>query len=142
MALSAQLSRLCLRIADEMNERVRSNHPGLARAWVSFGVRKNHVVIQSAYNVLHVTRLRKGHFRVRFNEPLPHAHYCWQAVARSPRHSVHGRGWFGVLFPVFHQPPILMVNVTFKSVDTLDLVCAMLKGRYSDSTEINLIVYA
>lgn len=142
MALTAQLSRLCLRIADELNERVRPDHPGLARAWVSFGMRKNHVSLRSSYNVLQVTRLRKGHFRVRFNAPLPHAHYCWQAVARSPRHSAHERGWFSLFFPVFQPPPMLVVNVTFKSVETLELVCTTLKGRYADSTDINLVVYA
>lgn len=142
MALTAQLSRLCLRIADEINDRVRSNHPGLARAWVSFGVQKNHVSIRSAHNVLHVVRLRKGHFRVRFSEPMPHTHYCWQAVARSPRNFAHRRGWIAFLFPAFQNPPILVVNVTFKSVDTLDLVCATLKGRYSDCTDINLVIYA
>lgn len=141
MALTAQLSRLCLRIADEINERVRSNHPGLARAWVSFGVQKNHVRLRSAHNVLQVVRLRKGHFRVRFSEPMSHAHYCWQAVARSPSGSAHGRGWLGLLFPVF-QPPILVVSATFKSADALDLVCTTLKGRYADSTDINLVVYA
>lgn len=142
MALTSQLSRLCTRIADEFNDRVRSNHPALARAWVSFGVHNNHVSIQSAHNVLKVVRLTEGHFRVRFSEPMPHTHYCWQAMARSPRASTYKRGWFGWLFPVFQPPPILILNVTFKTADTLDLVCTTLKGRFSDSTDIQLVVYA
>ena len=142
MALTEQLSRLCLRIADEMNERVRSHHPGLARAWVSFGVQRNHLSIRSSYNVLRVVRLHKGHFRVHFSEPMPHTHCCWHAGALSPRPTAQCQRWLTFFCPVLHRPTILVVTATLKSPHTVDVICTTYKGRYSDSPDIHLVVYA
>ena len=141
MALTPQLSRLCTRMADELNTRAQWDAPGLARAWASFGVEKKQIEIHCAHNVQRVVRLRKGHLRVFFSAPLPHPHYCWYAVAHSPRKAAPRHGWFG-WFPVFQSPSILVVTATNQTTDTIDLMCTTLKGPASACHDINLVVYA
>ena len=83
MSLASQISALATRLAAEIKVLVRPEHPGIARAWVTFGYVGGTIQISAAYNVSGVTRLATGRYRITFAVPFSNANYCWLAFARS-----------------------------------------------------------
>ncbi len=127
MSLVAQLSALATRIGTEIKGLIRSDHPGLARAWVNFGFETGAMRLRAAHNVESVTRLGTGRYRINFASPFADSAYCWVATARSASTST------------------LRVAATRasdgKTPTSLELVCSSSSGSLADSTEINLVVY-
>ena len=83
MSLSDRIASLAARIGIEVKTKIDASHPGLARAWVSFGYVDGQMVMHGARNVVSVERLATGRYRVHFTQPMPDADYCWVALARS-----------------------------------------------------------
>lgn len=131
MTLAQHIAALATRIGQELKARVTPEHPGLARAWVSFGWRQHktgdHIVIHAGHNVKKVMRLAPGKYRVVFADPMPDEHYCWLAFARNSDKTM--------------KMAAARVNCDDKTVDDVELVCATPSGTLADSTEINLVVY-
>lgn len=127
MSLVAQLSALATRIGSEIKGLIRPDHPGLARAWASFGFETGAMRLRAAHNVDSVTRLSAGRYRVNFATPFADSAYCWVATARSASTSTlraaAARASDG------------------KTPASLELVCTSSSGSLADSTEINLVVY-
>ena len=76
-----------------------------------------------------MTRTGTGRYRIAFATPMPDADYCWTALARS---SVE-RG----------QQRLAIVRATEdeKTNRYVDVSCATAASTYSDSAEINVVVY-
>ena len=87
MSLSSAIAALASRIGIEVKSKIDADHPGVARAWVSFGYVNGEVVIAAAYNVASVVRTAVGRYRIHFAVVLPDASYCWTAIARSSTNS-------------------------------------------------------
>ena len=81
MSLATRITALASRIGLEVKTKIDASHPGVAKAWVSFGYVSNQVVIRAAHNVVSVTRLGTGRYRVSFANAMTDANYCWVAVA-------------------------------------------------------------
>ena len=127
MSLAQQIADLAARIGQELKDRVTTEHPGLARAWVCFGWVEDHLVIHAQHNVKKVMRLAPGKYRVVFEEALPDAHYCWQAFARHRDASM--------------TLAVARGNCDDKTADDVEFVCATPSGMLADSSEINVVVY-
>jgi hypothetical protein len=128
MSLSAQLAALASRIGAEINRLVRPDHPGLARAWVSFGWNGSDVVVAASYRVAAVQRLAEGRYRVEFAAPFPDAGYCWTASGRSA-------GATGAIRFV------VVRSIDAKTDAHLDLVISTSNNNLADATEVNLVVF-
>ncbi|MGB4913915.1 MAG: hypothetical protein WBO95_17660 [Candidatus Dechloromonas phosphoritropha] len=87
MSLASQISALANRVATEIKALVRPDHPGIARAWVTFGYTGSTIQIRASHNVLGITRLAAGRYRITFATPFADANYCWLAFARSSSNS-------------------------------------------------------
>ena len=83
MSLSDRIASLAARIGIEVKTKIDASHPGLARAWVSFGYVNGQMVMHGARNVVSVERLATGRYRVHFTQPMPDTNYAWIALARS-----------------------------------------------------------
>lgn len=129
MSLAAQLASLATRIGQEIKGLVRPSHPGLARAWVNFGYAGSAMRLGPAYNVLSVTRLAAGQYRVRFAAPFSDTNYCWLATARSDS------GALTIRYAAARG------TTDGKTTDTLDLACTNGSGLLADTSEINLVVF-
>jgi len=130
MSLSQRIAALVQRIGLELRSKANATHPGLARAWVCFGWTGTAMVLRSAHNVSGVTRLAVGRYRIHFTAPMPDANYCWSALARSSTDS--GTMRLAIVRALADQKTALHV----------DLCCATAaSATFSDSTEINLVVY-
>ncbi len=127
LTLAQHIADLATRIGLELKARVTPAHPGLARAWVSFGWVDGHMVIHAGHNVRKVLRLAPGKYRVVFDESLPDAHYCWLAFARNGDKSM--------------KMAAARVSCDDKTTDDVELVCATPSGTLADSGEINVVVY-
>ncbi|MDP2430571.1 MAG: hypothetical protein Q8O33_00910 [Pseudomonadota bacterium] len=129
--LAQHIAALATRIGQELKARVTPEHPGLARAWVSFGWEKSHatehVVIHAGHNVKKVLRIAPGKYRVVFEVPMPDAHYCWLAFARNSGKTM--------------KMAAARVNCDDKTTDDVELVCTTPSGTLADSSEINVVVY-
>lgn len=129
MSVTERLEALAYRIGCEVRERAYETHPGLTRAWVSFGCVGARVVVRTGHNVDKVIRLGAGRYRVFFTSALPHSHYCWSAQARSTAK--------GCLRRRFITP-----DATDQKTSTiLDLRCTTVWGTCADAPEINLVVW-
>ena len=87
MSLVSAIAALASRIGFEVKTKIDASHPGVARAWVSFGYVGGQVVIASSYNVASVVRTAVGRYRVHFAVTLPDANYSWTALARCSSNS-------------------------------------------------------
>jgi len=122
------MSMLASRIGAEIKGLIRPEHPGLARAWVSFGYVGSSIDQFSSHNVAGVTRLAKGRYRIDFATAFADANYCWVASARSSSTST-------IRFAA------VRTTADAKTADYLELVCTSSSGWLADTTELNLVVY-
>lgn len=129
MSLASAIAALANRIGFEVKAKIDANHPGVARAWVSFGYVGGQVEIASAYNVASVVRTAVGRYRVHFAVTLPDANYCWTALARSGTNSGTQR------------VAIVRSTSDLKTEQFVDIACGTSQASFDDSTEINLVVY-
>lgn len=129
MNLAQRIGALASRIGLELKSRIDARHPGVARAWVCFGYNGNQVVMRAAHNVASVTRTAAGRYRVTFATAMPDANYCWTALARSSSNS--GAQRLAIVRSISDQ----------KTAEYVDLSCATSSSSFSDSTEINLVVF-
>lgn len=133
MNLVQHITELAQRLALELKTRITADHPGVAKAWVSFGVSGSGnsaaVVVRAGFNVQSVTRISTGRYRVTFASPMPDAHYCWQAFARNA----------GNQSSMKHAGA--RATAEAKAVQFVDVICTTSKGTLSDTTELNLTVW-
>lgn len=129
MTLVAAIAALASRVGLELKGKVNPTHPGLARAWVSFGYVGTQMVVYAAFNVASVTRTGIGRYRIRFGTPMPDSNYCWTALARSSTNT-------GTL-----RVAIVRATSDLKAPDYVDVACATAAFSFTDSTEVNLAVY-
>lgn len=129
MSLSSAIAALASRIGIEVKSKIDADHPGVARAWVSFGYVNGEVVIAAAYNVASVVRTAVGRYRIHFAVVLPDASYCWTALVRSSTNSGTQRA------------AIVRSTSDLKTVQFVDISCATAQASFDDSSEINLVVY-
>ena len=133
MSLAQAIADLAVRIGRELKVRVTPEHPGVARAWVSFGwdpsKTHGHVVIHAAHNVEEVMRLSPGRYRVIFANPMPDAHYCWLATARNSGNSKNMK---------LATARAMAEDKTYRD---LELAVTTVAGNLADSSEINVVVY-
>jgi hypothetical protein len=129
MSLVQRLEALATRLGLEVKRKIGADHPGVARAWVCFGIVDAQVILRSAHNVAAVIRLGKGRYRVHFDTPLPDADYAWTAWARSNTDSGQQRN------------ALVRASADLKTPEFVDVVCATSQTSFGDSAEINLVVY-
>jgi hypothetical protein len=129
MSLSDRIASLAARIGIEVKSKIDGSHPGLARAWVSFGYVTGQMVMHSTRNVVSVERLATGRYRVHFTQPMPDTSYAWIALARSSTDNGTQR------------IAIARASADEKTVNHVDVACATMATSFADSTEINLVVY-
>lgn len=128
MSLSGQLAALAARIGGEIKDLIRPDHPGLARAWVSFGWDGSEIVIAASHRVAAVQRLAGGRYRVEFSAPFSDTGYCWTASGRSA--GANGAIRF-----------IVARSVDAKTATHLDLACSTSNNSLADASEVNLVVF-
>lgn len=129
MSLASQLALLATRIGAEIKGLIRPDHPGLARAWVNFGVVGGAIQINASHNVAGVTRLAAGRYRVTFATPFADANYCWLAFARSNTNSSTQR------------MALARATTDAKTTAYVEVICATAAGSLADTTEFGLMVY-
>jgi hypothetical protein len=129
MSLVGNIADLALAIGRELKSRITADHPGVAKAWVCFGYVGNAIVIRASFNVLSVTRLAPGKYRVNFVRPMPDAGYCWSAFARNA-------GKQSAL-----KFASARVTAETKTTTYVEVICATQAGTPSDTTELNLMVF-
>lgn len=129
MSLAERLAALARRVGLELKGKIGATHPGLARAWVCFGFVGAQVVVRAQHNVASVVRTGVGRYRVNFATPMPDAHYCWTALARSSTDS-------GTL-----RLAVVRASADLKRAEFVDISCATTATAFADSTEINLAIY-
>ena len=129
MSLSAKISALAIRLAREIKTLVGPEHPGLARAWVTFGYVGGVLQIAASHNVAGVTRQATGRYRITFATPFADTHYCWIAFARSTVNSGTAR--------------MAMARQTSdaKTARYLEVACATGSTSFADTSEMNVVVY-
>lgn len=128
MSLSGQLAALAARIGGEIKDLIRPDHPGLARAWVSFGWTGTEIVIAASYRVAAVQRLAAGRYRIEFTPAFADANYCWTASGRSA-------GATGAIRFVVAR------SIDAKTPAYLDLIVSTSNNSLADASEVNLVVY-
>ena len=128
MSLTSQISALASRVATEIKALVRPDHPGLARAWVSFGYIGGTIQISAAYNVSGVTRLSTGRYRISFATPLANAQYCWVAFSRAINDSNVYRA-------------LVRPGSDAKTAAYVEVAHARDNQTLADTTEMNVVVY-
>ncbi len=129
MSLTAQVTALANRLATEIKALIRPDHPGLARAWVSFGYDGSALVVGASHNVSGVTRLATGRYRISFTTPFADASYCWLAFARSSSNTGTAR------------TALLRATTDVKTTAYVEVICATGNTSLADTTEMNLVVY-
>ena len=129
MSLVSQMAALASRVAAEIKTLVRPEHPGVARAWVTFGYSGSVIQISASHNVATVTRLAAGRYRITFLQPFADANYCWLAFARSTANSGSAR------------TALARSTSDAKTAAYVDVVCATGNTSLADTTEMNLVVY-
>jgi len=133
MNLVQHIAELAQRLAFELKTRITADHPGVAKAWVCFGVSGSGsqatVIVRAGFNVQSVTRTSTGRFRVTFNSPMLDDNYCWQAFARNA-------GSQSAL-----KFAAARVLTEAKTTQFVEVICATSSGTLSDTTEINLTVW-
>lgn len=69
MSLSQAIADLAVRVGQEVSARIRTDHPGLARAWGSFRRTGGQVECLAAHNAA-LVRVSRGRYRIDFTLPL------------------------------------------------------------------------
>jgi hypothetical protein len=128
MSLASQLAALANRVATEIKVLVRPEHPGIARAWVTFGYIGGAIQIGASHNVSGVTRLAAGRYRITFAVPLSDANYCWLAFSRTTNDSNVYRA-------------MVRPSSDAKTSAYVEVVSGRDNQTLSDTTEMNLVVY-
>ena len=129
MSLASRISALASRVGLEVKTKIDATHPGLARAWVCFGYVGNQIVVRSSHNVVSVTRLGTGRYRVTFANAMADANYCWIAsVVKNP--TILG----------LQRVALVRASGDTKTAQQLDVSCASSTAA-TDADEINLTVY-
>ena len=128
MSLASQLAALANRVATEIKVLVRPEHPGIARAWVTFGYIVGAIQIGASHNVSGVTRLAAGRYRITFAVPLSDANYCWLAFSRTTNDSNVYRA-------------MVRPSSDAKTSAYVEVVSGRDNQTLSDTTEMNLVVY-
>jgi hypothetical protein len=128
MSLASQLAALANRVATEIKALVRPEHPGIARAWVTFGYIGGAIQIGASHNVSGVTRLAAGRYRITFAVPLSDANYCWLAFSRTTNDSNVYRA-------------MVRPSSDAKTSAYVEVVSGRDNQTLSDTTEMNLVVY-
>lgn len=128
MSLAAQLTALASRIGAEIKGLIRPGHPGLAKAWVTFGYVNGAMRINASFNVADVTRLAAGRYRISFATPFADANYCWTAFARSNTNSSTQR------------MALARATADLKTASFIEVICATAAGSLADTAELNLVV--
>lgn len=129
MSLASRIAALAARIGIEVKTKIDDSHPGLARAWASFGYVGGRMLLHSARNVASVERLATGRYRVHFTQPMSDADYCWIALARSSTDNGTQR------------IAIARASADQKTANYVDVACTTMATSFADSAEINLVVY-
>ena len=128
MSLSQRIADLAAAIGAQIKVRIKADHTGLARAWVSFGYASNRITIRSSFNVRSVTREATGKYRVTFASAISDADYCWSAFARNT-------GSQSTL-----KFASARVNAEAKTADYVEVIRSSQSGSLSHPTEMNLTV--
>lgn len=129
MSLTAKVSALAIRLACEIKTLVRPEHPGLARAWVTFGYVGGAIQIAASHNVARVTRQAAGRYRISFATPFADASYCWIAFARSTVNSGTAR------------MALARQTSEAKTARFVEVACATGSSSFADTSEMNVVVY-
>ncbi len=129
MSLASQIAALANRVATEIKSLVRPEHPGIARAWVTFGYSGGTIQVRASHNVSGVTRLATGRYRITFAVPFADANYCWLAFARSSVNTGTAR------------TALARSTSDAKTAAYVDVACATGSTSFADTTEMNLVVY-
>lgn len=132
MSLQTRLLALSLSVAGQLRTRISASHPGVAKAWVCFGVSNSQVQVKRSFQIASVTRTTKGRYRISFAPALPTTDYCWHAQVRD------GLDRYG-----YAQQLQVTARITqdSKTTQVLDISCVAIDGSLQDATEINLVVY-
>ena len=129
MSLATRISALTIRLAREIRTLVRPGHPGLARAWVTFGYDGSAIRIAASYNVASITRQATGRYRITFATPFSDTHYCWIAFARSSVNSGTAR------------MALARQTSDAKTARYIEVACATGSTSFADTSEMNVVVY-
>lgn len=129
MSLASQISALATRLANEIKSLVRPEHPGLARAWVTFGYVGGAIQIAASHNVSGVTRQAAGRYRITFATPFADADYCWLGFARSTVNSGTAR------------TALARSTSDAKTAAYVEVACATGSTSFADTSEMNVVVY-
>jgi len=133
MNLAQHITDLVQRLALELKIRITADHPGVAKAWVCFGVikagSKASVIVRAGFNIHSVNRTTTGKYRVTFLSPMPDANYCWQAFARNS----------GNQSAMKHAGA--RATAEAKTAQFVEVICTTSNGTLTDTTEVNLIVW-
>ena len=129
MSLSQRISDLAAAIGRQVKTRISADHPGVARAWVSFGYVGSTTMVWAGFNVQSVTRSATGKYRVTFATPMKDVNYCWTAFARNS-------GSQTTL-----KVASARVTAEAKTTEYVEVICASQAGTLSDTSEFNLMVY-
>jgi hypothetical protein len=133
MNLAQHITELAQRVALELRTRITADHPGVAKAWVSFGVSgtgsQASVVVRASFNIQSVICTTTGKYRVTFLSPMPDANYCWQAFARNA----------GNQSAMKHAGARATAEV--KTAQFVEVICTTSNGTLSGTTEMNLTVW-
>jgi hypothetical protein len=129
MSLASRISALASRIGLEVKTKIDATHPGLARAWVCFGYVGSQVV-RASHNVASVTRTAAGRYRVTFANAMPDAELLLDGARPQQHQQRHAASW-----------PSCDATSDQKTAQYVDISCATSVGSFSDSSEINLVVY-
>ncbi|QTD44981.1 hypothetical protein [Ottowia testudinis] len=132
MSLQTRLLALCQSVAGQLRTRITANHPGVAKAWVCFGISNAQVQVRRSFQVQSVTRMARGRYRLNFVPALPTADYGWHAQVRD------GLDRYG-------YPQMLQVTARTtqdsKTAQVLDIACVAIDGSLQDATEINVVIH-
>ena len=129
MDLARRIANLAARVAVELKSRITADHPGVAKAWVDFGLVKGQVIVRASYNIASVMRLAKGKYRIVFATPFIDASYCWSAFARNAGNQA------SMKFAAARA------TADTKTRHYVEVICTTSAGTLSDSTEINLVIF-
>lgn len=133
MNLAQHITELAQRLALELKTRITADHPGVAKAWVCFGVigagSKASVVVRAGFNIHSVNRTTTGKYRVTFLNSMPDANYCWQAFARNS----------GNQSAMKHAGA--RATAEAKTAQFFEVICTTSNGTLADTTEMNLTVW-
>lgn len=129
MSLASHISALATRLANEIKSLVRPEHPGLARAWVTFGYVGGAIQIAASHNVSGVTRQAAGRYRITFATPFADADYCWLGFARSTVNSGTAR------------TALVRSTSDAKTAAYVEVACATGSTSFADTSEMNVVVY-